>query len=187
MMKELVLKNRSYRSFTEKRISRETLLSYVDMARICASSANLQALKFKVVNEKDECEKVFECTKWAGYLPDMEIPPKGHEPAAYVIICIDTDITKNINGFYKDTGIAAQTIMLAAAEEGFGGCMIGSYNEDKVKEAAGLPENVTVSLILALGEPDEEVRLTDFEGDIKDYRENGIHYVPKRKLEEIIL
>ena len=187
MIKELILKNRSYRSFSRETVGKENLVKYVDLARVTASSANLQALKYKLVWEKEECHKVFECTKWAGYLPHMEIPPKGHEPTAYVVICIDTDLTKNISGFYKDTGIAAQTIMLAASEDGFGGCMRGSYNEEKLKGTLNLPENVTVSLVLALGRPDEEVVLKDMCEDIKYYRENGVHYVPKRKIEDILL
>lgn len=187
MLKELVLKNRSYRSFSRETIGREKLTEYIDMARITASSANLQALKYRIVADAEECAKTFAQTKWAGYLSDMEIPPKGCEPTGYIVICIDTDITKNIHGFYKDTGIAAQTIMLAAAEDGFGGCMIGSFNEENLKSELSIPENLTVSLVLALGRPSEEVELTEFAGDVKYYRENGVHYVPKRSLEEVII
>lgn len=187
MIYDLVLKNRSYRNFSRETIGRENLVKYVDMARLTASSANLQALKYRVVADEAECEKVFACTKWAGYLPDMEIPEKGSEPTGYIVICIDTDITKNIHGFYKDTGIAAQTIMLAAVEDGFGGCMIGSFVEEKLKSELGMGENLTVSLVLALGKPSEKVELTEEKGDIKYYRENGVHYVPKRSLEDVLI
>lgn len=187
MIYDLVLKNRSYRNFSRETIGRENLVKYVDMARITASSANLQALKYKVVADEAECAKTFACTKWAGYLPDMEIPEKGSEPTGYIVICIDTDITKNIHGFYKDTGIAAQTIMLAASEDGFGGCMIGSFNEEKLKSELGIGENLTVSLVLALGKPSETVELVREKGDIRYYRENGVHYVPKRSLEDVLI
>ncbi len=187
MIRELVIKNRSYRAFSRETIGRERLTEYVDLARITASTANLQALKYRIVSDAEECAKTFACTKWAGYLPDMEIPPKGCEPTGYIVICVDTDITKNIHGFYKDTGIAAQTVMLAAAEDGFGGCMIGSFVEEKLKSELGIGENLTVSLVLALGKPEETVELTDENGDIRYYRENGVHYVPKRKLEDVII
>ncbi len=188
MLGELVLKNRSYRSFDmEKRIGESRLRKYVDLARVTASTANLQALKYRIVHTAEECEKALSCTKWAGYLNHMEIPPKGHAPTGYVVICCDTKITNNVTAFYKDTGIAAQTILLAAAEEGFGGCMIGSVDEDKIKDALSIPEALKVTLVVALGAPDENVELTDFDGDIKYYRENGTHFVPKRSLDEVLI
>ena len=187
MMKELVLKNRSYRSFSRETIGKEKLCEYVDLARVTASTANLQALKYRIVYTAEECAKTFPATKWAGYLSDMQIPPENHEPTGYVIICVDNDITKNTTAFFKDTGIAAQTILLAAAEDGFGGCMIGSFDEDKLREALALPENVTVTLVLGMGRPDEECVLTEVKDDIKYYRENSVHYVPKRSLEEVLI
>lgn len=188
MLKDIVLANRSYRSFDmTKRVGEEALKSYVDLARVTASTANLQALKYRIVHTEDECAKTLACTKWAGYLKDMHIPPVGHAPTGYVIICCDTDITNNVTAFFKDTGIAAQTILLAAAEEGFGGCMIGSFEEDGLRASLSLPENVKVTLVVALGAPDEKVELVDFEGEIKYYRENGVHYVPKRSLDEVLI
>ena len=137
MFSDLVLKNRSYRSFDmTKRVGEENLRKYVDLARITASTANLQALKYRIVHTEEECEKALSCTKWAGYLKDMQIPPADHNPTGYVVICCDRDITNNVTAFFKDTGIAAQTILLAAAEDGFGGCMIGSVDEAKIKNIA---------------------------------------------------
>ena len=188
MFKDIVWANRSYRSFDmSKRIGEDKLREYVDMARITASTANLQALKYRIVHTEKECEKALSCTKWAGYLKDMQIPPAGHAPTGYVVICCDNEITSNTTAFYKDTGIAAQTILLAAAEDGFGGCMIGSVDEAKIKNELSIPENMTVTLVVALGAPDEKVEIVDFEGDIKYYRENGVHYVPKRSLDEVLI
>ena len=67
MFSDLVLKNRSYRSFDmTKRVGEENLRKYVDLARITASTANLQALKYRIVHTEEECEKALSCTKWAG-------------------------------------------------------------------------------------------------------------------------
>ena len=188
MFGDLVLKNRSFRSFDmTNRVGKEKLKHYVDLARITASTANLQALKYRIVHTESECEKALSCTKWAGYLKDMQIPPEGHNPTGYVVICCDTDITNNVTAFFKDTGIAAQTILLAAAEDGFGGCMIGSVDEAKIKSELSIPENMTVTLVVALGAPNEKVEIVDFDGDIKYYRENGVHYVPKRSLDEVLI
>ena len=59
MLKDLVLKNRSYRGFDESvRISRETLEGFVDCARLCPSSVNKQPLKYFLAWEPEEVEKV---------------------------------------------------------------------------------------------------------------------------------
>ena len=186
--KELVLKNRSYRSFDKtKRIKREDLEYMVDLARVTASTANLQALKHRIVYEEAECDSTFACTKWAGYLKDMKIPPENCDPTGYVVICCDTDISSNVTPFYKDTGIAAQTILLAATELGYGGCMIGSVDEEKLSAALNLGENLKITLVVALGAPNEKIELTEACGDIKYYRENNVHYVPKRSLSEVLI
>ena len=53
MLKDLVLKNRSYRGFDESvRISRETLEGFVDCARLCPSSVNKQPLKYFLADRK---------------------------------------------------------------------------------------------------------------------------------------
>ncbi len=187
MLIDILKRSRSVRSFKDKNVSRETLLSFVEACRYTPSTANLQALKFSVVTDKKDCEDIFAATKWAGYIKDEQIPPSGHEPAAYIVIYNDTSIAPNTELFFKDTGIAAQTIMLLAAESGLGGCMIGSFDGAAVKKVTGAGEELEVTLVLALGYPDEEPVIVDYEGDIKYYRENGIHYVPKRSVDEILV
>ena len=188
MIKDLILRERSYRSFDESvSISRETLVGFAENARLTPSSANIQPLKYKICNTKEECDLIFPLTKWAALLKDYQIPPKGHAPTAYIIICTDKNIADR--DFDKDVGIAAQTLMLSAVEAGFGGCMIGSFDRVKLAEVLCLPEGIIPSLVLALGKPDEEIVLESInENKSAYYRdENGVHHVPKRALDEIIL
>ena len=71
MLRDLVLKNRSYRGFDESvRISRETLEGFVDCARLCPSSVNKQPLKYFLAWEPEEVEKVQGLTKWRGAAGD---------------------------------------------------------------------------------------------------------------------
>ncbi len=190
MLKDLLLTSRSYRSFDERaKISREQLLEWIDCTRLCPSSVNLQMLKFRPVTEPDECQAVLAQTRWAGKFKELTLPPPHHAPVAYVVICADSTVSPNASAFQKDVGICAQTIMLAAAEAGFGGCMIGSFSAATLKDRLNLPASAEPQLVLALGKPDEEVRLVDMEkgGDSSYYRQNGIHFVPKRTLEDILL
>ncbi len=188
MLKELVLKNRSYRSFDRSRkITREELLDFVDLARKTPSTRNRQTLRYRLVHTQTECEKVLPLTGWAGNLK-MKLPPKGHEPTAYIIICHDT--AEPHEKFLRDVGITAQTIMLAATEAGLGGCMIGSFSGDRLSAALAISEEYRPMLVLALGKPDKDeiIELIEAEeGEIGYYREGGVHYVPKRPLDDIII
>lgn len=191
MLKEIVMKNRSYRGFDESYwFTKEQLEGYVDLTRYTASSVNAQPLKYKIVYEKDEVETVRPLTRWARALPDMVLPHPNMHATAFIIICQDTDISPNLARYQKDIGIVAQTITLAAVEDGLGGCMIGNFTPDEVKEKLNLAENLTPMLIIALGKPAEEIVIKEIENgeSTKYYRdENDTHYVPKRKLKDILI
>ena len=190
MLKDLVMASRSYRSFDESvKISRTELCDWVDHARLAPSSINLQMLKFRIVYRREECDAMLANTRWAGKIKDQKLPPEGHAPVAYVVICADTDVIETAEKFQKDVGICAQSIMLAAAEAGFGGCMIGSFSPATLCKDLSLPQSLVPQLVLALGKPDETVALTDAaaDGSVTYYRENGVHYVQKRALKDIIL
>ena len=189
-IKELIKESRSFRSFDPNDpITHEILSDLVECVRYTPSSRNLQALKFRLVTSEAECAALLPLTRWAGLLRDMEIPPKGHAPTAYVVICIDTALTENITPFLKDVGICAQSILLSATEAGYGGCMIGSFHPEETSKLLSLPQTLSPQLILGMGKPDETVELTDMksDGSIAYYRENGIHFVPKRPLEDLII
>ena len=80
--------------------------------------------------------------------------------------------------------------MLGAVEKGLGGCMLGSIRKQDLSEVLQLPAHFEILLVLALGKPIEtvEVEAVTADGDIKYWRdEDGIHHVPKRALDEVIL
>jgi nitroreductase len=188
MIEALVRVNRSCRRFYEDQpVSRETLLWLVNLARVSASAANLQPLKYALSWEPEKNAAIFATLAWAGYLKDWPGPGVGERPAAYLVILGDRDIA---GGFGCDHGIAAQSILLGAREEGLGGCMIGSIKRDELRQILGLPERFEILLVIALGRPKEEVVLDEVgpDGNIKYWRdEKGIHHVPKRRLEDIVV
>ncbi|MEE1139306.1 MAG: nitroreductase family protein [Acutalibacteraceae bacterium] len=189
MIKEIVMKNRSYRRFIEnKKIDSHILTELIELARYTPSSVNFQPMRFKVINDAENNFKVFETLSWAGLLKDWKGPEEGERPSAYIIILTDLSVAKNMK---IDVGIVAQTIMLGAAEKGFGGCMLGSIRREKLAESLGIdPEKYSIDLVLALGDPAEEVRIVDLpeSGATAYYRdENDVHCVPKRKLGDLII
>lgn len=188
MIKELLLKNRSYRRFfQEVAIDRKTLQELVDLARLSPSAANLQPLKYILSCEPQKNVLIFPHLGWAGYLKDWPGPAEGEKPAAYIIILGDTQISRS---FGCDHGIAAQSILLGAVEKGLGGCIIGTIRTDELRAALEIPCRFEILLVLALGKPKEMVVIERVgrAGDIKYWRDSqGVHYVPKRALDDIIV
>ena len=186
-IRDLILKNRSYRRFDQSvAIDEKTLRELVDLARCSATAGNRQPLKFMLSCEPERNALIFNTVGFARQL-SWEGPADGERPSAYIVILGDTDISK---GFGCDHGIAAQSILLGAAEKGFGGVMLGSANKDVLRASLKIAEKYDILLVVALGRPKETVVLEKVGSDGKTayWRdEKGVHHVPKRGLEELIL
>jgi nitroreductase len=186
MLRELVLRNRSYRRFHQSpAIDLAMLRELVDLARLSPSAANRQPLRYILSADPATNARIFPHMGWAGYLADWPGPEEGERPTGYVVMLADRRISPTVD---CDHGIAAQTILLGAAEMGFGGCMIGSIQRDALRAALSIPDDYAILLVLAMGKPSETVVLEACTGDIKYWRDPaGVHHVPKRSLDEIVL
>ena len=188
MLKDLVIKNRSYRRFEQSfEISRSDLLKLIELAQFSPTGMNLQPLKFYLSHSPEKNARIFPALGWAGYLKDWGGPVEGERPSAYIIILGD----KSIKTYFGiDHGIAAQSIMLGVTEMGLGGCMIASVQRDILCSELNIPDQYEILLVLALGKPIENVILEEVgaNGNTRYYRdEAGGHHVPKRKLEDLVI
>ncbi|MBA7658434.1 hypothetical protein ES703_66385 [subsurface metagenome] len=188
MLRDLIVKNRSYRRFyQEVPIDMATLKELVDLARLSASAANKQPLKYILSCQPEKNALIFPCLRWAGYLKDWRGPAEGERPSAYIIVLGDTRISPS---FLCDHGVAAQSILLGATEKGLGGCILAAVQRTKLSKILKIPEHYEILLVLALGKPREKVTLETVgpDGDIKYWRDKDqVHHVPKRKLDDIIV
>ncbi len=189
MIKDLVAKNRSCRRFHQDvSVTQDTLRGLVDLARLSASAGNQQPLKYILSCDPGQNADIFATLAWAAALKDWPGPSEGERPSAYIIILEDTRLS---NPYLKcDVGIAAQSILLGATEQGLRGCMIASIQHEGLREKLAIPEQFTISLVVALGKPKEEVVVETVEpsGNINYWRDNaGVHHVPKRLLDDIII
>ncbi len=188
MIRDLILRNRTCRRFyQEVTVELETLRELVDLARLSASAANRQPLKYILSCDSQKNALIFWHLGWAGSLTDWPGPSEGEQPSAYIIVLGDTEISKS---FDRDLGIAAQSILLGAREKGLGGCMHGSVKRDGLRKALGILPRYEILLVLSLGKPKETVVIETIgpSGDIKYWRDSdGVHHVPKRPLDDIII
>ena len=181
----LIRKNRSYRGYDPSCVVTQAQLRRI--AEVCTkvpSGRNQQALRFKLLTRDTGSEKMQGLYKLGGALPELHLPFPGTEPEAFIIICCVREPDRWVN---MDIGIAAQSMLLKATEMGLGGICIGAFNPAAVTEAFSLP--FPPQLVLAIGKPAETIELVPVRAgdDLKYYRRDGIHYVPKITLDDLIL
>lgn len=184
--KELLLTNRSYRRFyQEEKLDMPLLEDIIRNVRVTPSPANLQPLKFVLINDAAVNDKIFPSLKWAAYIKDWPGPEEGERPAAYILILGDRKKSAHI---HWDYGIAMQTILLSAVDRGYGGCAIAAFDKEKVREILAIPRELEVAAVIALGKPKEKVVIEDVaDDDVKYWRDaEGVHHVPKRKAADLI-
>ncbi|MGM0420077.1 MAG: nitroreductase family protein [Bacillota bacterium] len=187
-LKEMVKSNRSFRRFDQSiQVGREELEDLIELARMTASAANRQPLKYYLSSQPETNQKIFNTLSWAGYLKDWDGPEEGEKPTGYIVILGDKTISKN---YFCDPGIAAQTILLGAREKDLGGCIFAAISKEELREALSIPTKFEILYVIALGKPAEKVVLEDLteETGIYYWRDDEqVHHVPKRSVDELII
>ncbi len=186
---QLISGSRSFRRFDAgHRIEENTLRELLELARRSPSGANRQPLKFHISADAALNAKIYPTLAWAGYLKEWDGPVESERPTAYITILLDKTVAQSAG---VDHGIAAQSILLGAAERGLGGCMIASVKKADLLPILGLDgKRFEILMVIALGKPVEKVVLDEIgpDGGIEYWRDkDGVHHVPKRSLDSLIV
>lgn len=136
-----------------KSIAREVLERILEAGRLAPSACNGQPWHFTAVTEPSLLHEVAKATSSLGLNRFVK------DSAALVLITLEpTNITSKLGCGIKDKdfpimdlGIAASYITLAAEDEGIGSCILGWFDEKKIKEMAGIPQSKRLMLIISLG------------------------------------
>jgi nitroreductase len=132
----------------------------------------------------NEADKVLPHIKMGAALPELHLPEKGSEPRAFIIICSTVEESRFVD---IDLGIAAQSMLLQAVEIGLNGICIAAFDKQKIREELQLPFEPL--LILAIGRGKDNIQLSEISANESHnyYRKEGVHYVPKLTIEELII
>ncbi len=182
---KLMERNRSYRGYhPETVVSRAILEKIVAVNPLLPSACNQQVLRFKLVTKDSGAELVLPNIKMGAALPELHLPFPGTAPEAYIIVCSTAPETKLVD---IDLGISAQSMLLKATELGYNGLIIGAFHKENIKAAFDLPYEPL--LIVAIGRGAEVIRRVEISADESHayYRKDGVHYVPKVRLSDLIL
>lgn len=181
---DAIVSRRTKRKFTSQGVSRDLLETLVEIARFAPMGANLQALKYAII-DGELSKKVFPKTKWSGYHPE-DAPTDSEMPPSYIAILGDNEIKKN-GQFETDAGAAGTVILLAAEEMGLSTCWLGAIKREEIKELLGIGEKYSLLYLIAVGYSGQKADYTDAAGDIKYFMDNDVLTVPKRTLSEILV
>ena len=181
---KLLLRNRSHRAYDNSfQVREDQLRRIIDVNRLTPSARNQQVLRFRMVLD-NEADKVLPHIKMGAALPELHLPEKGSEPRAFIIICSTVEESRFVD---IDLGIAAQSMLLQAVEIGLNGICIAAFDKQKIREDLQLPFEPL--LILAIGRGKDNIQLSEIKADESHnyYRKEGVHYVPKLTIEELII
>ena len=181
----LLLRSRSHRGYNKNYVvSRAELERIVGVCTKLPSGCNQQALRFWLVTKDTGADRLLPLLKMGAALPELHLPFVGTEPEAFIICCSVAPESKLVD---IDLGIALQSMALKAVEMGLNTLMIGAFNREKVKEAFSLP--LEPLMLLAVGKGADRIELVPTGADAPRayYRRDGVHYVPKVRLDDLIL
>lgn len=143
---EAIRKRYSCRAYQDKAIEQEKLNTILEAARLAPSAKNLQDWRFVVVTDKEKRHKLAEAANDQKFIENA---------GAIIIACsICKEIMRcGVAVGPIDVAIALEHIALQAAQSGLATCWIGSFYPDKVRPIVGIPQNIDIVELMAVGYP----------------------------------
>ena len=184
-MYNLIVARRTVRQFKPEPVPRALLDRVVDAGRLAPSAANLQPLEFILVDEPALRAEVFPCLKWAAYIAPAGNPAPGREPAAYVVVLVNTALREKM--FEYDVGAANENMILAARGEGVESCWLLSIDRERLRVILKVPESYRIDSVIAFGYPAEAPVAEEYTNSCRYWKDgDGTLRVPKRKRTDIL-
>ena len=160
---ELARARYSVRSFRDTPIEEEKMSLILEAGRVAPTACNFQPQRIYVAKSAESREKLAQVCRCTFGAPVI------------LVVCYDRERdwkNKLMPGYESgetDAAIVCTHMMLQAFELGIGSCWVGYFNAQTVKEALGLPENVTVSALLPMGYPAENAEPLPLHAEIREF------------------
>ena len=160
---ELVKSRQSDRAYDSNRPVEAEKLEYImEAVRLAPSACNAQPWKFIVVNDPEVVKETASCVADKA----LEINHFAFQAPVFIIVLEEAANFTSILGSkvkqkhfpHMDLGIAAAHITLAAAEQGLGSCIVGWFNEKKMRSILDIPSSKRPVLVITLGYSTQTLR-----------------------------
>ena len=181
----LLLRNRSHRAYDASYVvAMRQLEAIVSVNTKIPSGRNAQTLRFKLLDAASGGADFCRFLHLGGYLPELHLPTPGTEPQAFIVVCGTTPETPVVD---IDLGISLQSMALKAVEIGLNALIVRAFDRQAVRDALGL--ELEPLAVLAVGKGIEKIELVEVPSgsDLRYYRRDGVHCVPKVRLEDLLL
>jgi nitroreductase len=146
---EAIRKRYSCRAYQDKNIEKEKLNQILDAARLAPSAKNQQDWRFVVLTDKEKKHKLVEAANNQTFMENA---------GAIIVACsVSSEVMRCGQAVGPiDVAIALEHICLQAAQLGLATCWIGSFYPDKVRPIVGIPQDVAIIELMALGYPSDK-------------------------------
>ncbi len=136
----------SCRNYEDRPLEKEKLEAILEAARQAPSAKNLQDWRFVVVTDKAARRRLAAAANSQTFIENA---------GAIIVACTVSEHVMRCGQAIGpiDVAIAIEHMCLQATELGLATCWIGSFYPDKVRAVVGIPENIEVIELLALGYP----------------------------------
>lgn len=157
---ELIQKRQSDRKYAPRPVAREHILKCLEAARLAPSACNSQPWKFIVVDDRTRLVEMSDAAIGLGMNKfTVQVP---------VLVAVVQEpmnlsakagaLAKNKDYSMMDLGMAVEHFCLQAAELGLGTCIMGWFDEKRIKKLLGVPRSRRIQLLISLGYPDAPTR-----------------------------
>lgn len=151
----LIHRRQSVRKYQDKPVEKEKLQQLIEAVRLSPSASNSQPWRLIIVDEPALKNKVARAT----YSPLVAFNRFAPQAPVIAVITIEKPkVITQIGARLKDRefplidiGIASAHFCLQAEEIGLGTCMLGWFDEEKIKGLLNIPGNTRIGLIITLG------------------------------------
>ena len=198
---EALKTRRTIRKFKNKTISLQIIKNVLSAARFYPSAANLQYIECVVVRDKNKVNKIFNFTRWAGYLYPDGTPSNTERPPCFIIVL--KNYRKSPEPDLRDIGAFVHSCLLGFWEYGIGSCWIASCDKKEISHLLKLPSWCKVDSVVAVGYPSHKVKAVSLprtpespgckpvvrgvQETVRYYiNKRGVWCVPKRPLADVV-
>jgi len=183
-IKDAILNRRTVRAFRPEHIATDVLIEICNSSRLYASSANLQPIRFKIINSKELCDAIFPNIKLAAYIQDYNVP-ENNQPPAYILLLTEKNISLNPQ---FDLGAVATNIMLLSKEYGLDTCCIGNFSKENISLLLDVDsKRYKPMYLIAIGKGTQENKICSFTDKIEYEYKDGAFIVPKYDISDLLI
>jgi len=161
-MLSLIKSRQSERKYTDRPVERDKIERITEAGRLAPSACNGQPWHFIVVDEPSVRQEVAAATE--SEILRMNLFAR-QAPVLIVVVREKSNLTSRAGDLIKqkdysviDTGIAAASMIYQAAAEGLGTCILGWFDQKRIKKVLGIPSSKKVELVISVGYTDNRLR-----------------------------